>query len=77
MKWNKQLVVLLSALLVFVNCISSDKEKSVLSLLETIGVNVELQKSAKCMVILSQAGCSSCIEQVRSMLTPSQILYMW
>lgn len=71
MNWSKLFVVFLSALLIFVNCTSSDKEKSVLLLLETIGVNVELQKKAKCMVILPQAGCSSCIEQVRTMITPS------
>lgn len=71
MKRNKLFIVLLSALLIFVNCTSSDKEKSVSLLLETIGVDAELQKSAKCMVILPQAGCSSCIEQVRGMVRPS------
>lgn len=64
-------VVLLSALLMFTNCTSLDREKSVLLLLETIGVNKELQKNAKCMVVLTQAGCSSCIERLRSSLTPS------
>ena len=71
MKWNKSFIALLSALLIFVNCTSSDKEESVLLLLDTIGVDVESKKRAKCMVVLPQAGCSSCIERVRTMLTSS------
>lgn len=71
MKRNKLFIVLFSALLTLVNCTSSNKEKSISLLFESIGVDVELQKNAKCMVILPKAGCSSCIEQIRGMIRPS------
>lgn len=68
---RSKLFVILCLLYAAVGCVSPEKEHLISLLFETTGVDTDLQKKAKCLVILPQAGCSSCIERIKEMARPS------